>query len=170
MNIELPKYHKTNCLLSWNGRGVKHHNFDALYSKYIQLKNCEICNAVFKNSKDKCLDHCHKTGEFRYVLCRSCNLKMDRKINRNNQTGHIHIGYYQPKKRKPYYYIKISEKGKYVLNTKRKTLEDAIICRNNFLQNSKIYYPNLNLDIIKIKEHSIINKNDIPMLPMPTPV
>ena len=46
---------------------------------YINTTNCEECNIEliegrYGNNK-KCLDHCHKTGEFRNVLCQTCNVR-----------------------------------------------------------------------------------------------
>ena len=40
----------------------------------IKQKNvCEICKNSFKNSKDTHIDHCHKTGNIRGILCAHCN-------------------------------------------------------------------------------------------------
>lgn len=53
---------------------------------YILLKNqhelCGICGERFTDSKTKsvdtklCVDHCHKTGKVRGLLCRKCNLAL----------------------------------------------------------------------------------------------
>jgi len=47
-------------------RGVK--ITESLYDS-LQSQTCYICN-----SKDICIDHCHKTGDVRGVLCNNCNL------------------------------------------------------------------------------------------------
>ena len=64
----------------WKAYGVICENFDNLYDYFINCKDCEHCGielTVDKRSTatTRCLDHCHKTGEFRNVLCHSCNTK-----------------------------------------------------------------------------------------------
>ncbi len=34
---------------------------------------CAICGNQFKNSRDMHVDHCHKTGKIRQLLCHNCN-------------------------------------------------------------------------------------------------
>jgi hypothetical protein len=43
-----------------------------------QVKNCQICgvslsDAGYKHKHTLCIDHCHKTGVFRGLLCSRCN-------------------------------------------------------------------------------------------------
>ena len=64
---------KTYTIGSWKKHGLIHDDYDALYEKYINTDKCEICNKVFENSFYRCMDHDHITGEFRYILCRTCN-------------------------------------------------------------------------------------------------
>jgi len=71
---------KVNTISHWKRRGVIDKNFDELYEKYINTKNCELCdveltNEINRNSNTRCLDHDHKTGLFRNILCHSCNVK-----------------------------------------------------------------------------------------------
>ena len=81
-------YHKTdkgkkrNAFSHWKGRGVKEYGytFDELYEYYKECNNCEVCGkSIFITTKQqhdtKCLDHCHETGCFRWVLCHSCNTR-----------------------------------------------------------------------------------------------
>ena len=49
------------------------YTYESLYEYYISITHCEVCNKKFKNSLDRCMDHCHTTNIFRWVLCRSCN-------------------------------------------------------------------------------------------------
>ena len=49
------------------------YTYESLYEYYISITHCEVCKTKFKNSYYRCLDHCHTTGLFRWVLCRSCN-------------------------------------------------------------------------------------------------
>ena len=62
----------------WKNMGVNLHNFDEYYEIYCQTTNCDICDRILTKGNPttettKCLDHCHKTGEFRCILCHSCN-------------------------------------------------------------------------------------------------
>ena len=49
------------------------YTYESLYEYYLSISHCEVCETKFKNSFDKCMDHCHKTNIFRWVLCRNCN-------------------------------------------------------------------------------------------------
>ena len=68
-----PKGLKVNSISRWKSRGVIHEDFDKLYELYINTDECMVCHNPFKNSKDRHLDHSHITGEYRNVLCQSCN-------------------------------------------------------------------------------------------------
>lgn len=70
---QTPSRIKSNTISKWKHRGVIHDDWDALYEAYLQATNCEVCKNEFKNSYDRCLDHCHQTGLFRQFLCRACN-------------------------------------------------------------------------------------------------
>jgi len=70
---------KSNRISKWKRRDVISDDYDKLYEMYINTKNCQECNielieGKYGNNK-KGLDHCHKTGEFRNVLCQTCNVK-----------------------------------------------------------------------------------------------
>jgi hypothetical protein len=58
---------------------VKCDDFNALYEYYINTTHCENCNVELvegsKAANRKCLDHCHETGEFRNILCNTCNVR-----------------------------------------------------------------------------------------------
>ena len=41
--------------------------------KIAQNNKCFICNNEFKNDRDCCLDHNHKTNKIRKLLCQGCN-------------------------------------------------------------------------------------------------
>lgn len=154
--FKVGKHHKSNTLFNWRKKPIVHPNLDALYEMYIRTANCNVCNKVFKNSQDRALDHDHKTGKFRYILCRCCNLKMDRKTNSNNLLGLKNIGYY-----KDNYYVKIYRNGKYVFNKKRKNLEDAVELRDEFLKSEAVFNENLkskeeNLNLVDIQKKCLL--------------
>jgi hypothetical protein len=65
---------KSRTIAKWKNRGVKCDDFDKLYELYLNCKHCQVCKKEFKDSYDRCMDHCHETGLFRAFLCRSCNV------------------------------------------------------------------------------------------------
>lgn len=64
---------KSNTISNWKLRGVVSEDYDKLYEKYVNTDKCEICEKVFTDTFDRCLDHDHQSGLFRQVLCRNCN-------------------------------------------------------------------------------------------------
>ena len=69
------------------------------WDKFIRTEYCEMCGTRFESTKDKCRDHSHLTGRYRFALCNSCNLthaSRDRNIpvvahNANKYDSHIII-------------------------------------------------------------------------------
>ena len=63
----------------WKHRGVITENFNELYEKYINTTNCDNCDIELIHgslgANKKCLDHDHKTGQFRNILCHGCNIR-----------------------------------------------------------------------------------------------
>jgi len=45
------------------------------YETYINTHRCTWCDVDFKNSSDRCFDHCHICSMPRAIICRSCNVK-----------------------------------------------------------------------------------------------
>ena len=72
--FKLYKYHKTHTLNQWRTRGLNMDNVDEIYNRYIYCKECEWCHTPFKSRRDRDMDHCHLTGEFRGILCHQCNI------------------------------------------------------------------------------------------------
>ena len=70
---------KSNRINTWKQTGVKSDDFNSLYDYYLNCKNCEECSVELVEGRygnnRKCLDHDHITGEFRNVLCHTCNIK-----------------------------------------------------------------------------------------------
>tara|TARA_R110002167_G_scaffold286448_1_gene491386 strand:+ start:234 stop:632 length:399 start_codon:yes stop_codon:yes gene_type:complete len=68
---------KNTMISSWKQKGLIG-NYEKIYDYYLKIDNCQECECVFGVKGDgtgtfKCMDHCHKTGLFRNVLCVSCN-------------------------------------------------------------------------------------------------
>lgn len=61
----------------WKQWGVKSNDYDALYEKWKNTTHCEECNIELvegnKGENKKALDHDHKTGAFRNIICNRCN-------------------------------------------------------------------------------------------------
>ena len=67
-----PRRLKSSRINNWKARGVIG-DLDKLYEYYLSVLKCEVCDVCIENTKNRCLDHDHETGEFRKVICRSCN-------------------------------------------------------------------------------------------------
>ena len=86
--FELYERHKSNMKAQWKHKGLITDEFEAIYEKYIYATNCELCKKKYKSRRDRQMEHCHETGEFRNICCRSCNQrKRDVKISSNNKSG-----------------------------------------------------------------------------------
>jgi hypothetical protein len=71
---QTPARIKSDTLSHWKRNGLIHPDMGELYDKkYLPATHCEVCRKEFKDSFDRCMDHCHETGLFRQILCRSCN-------------------------------------------------------------------------------------------------
>ena len=71
---------KTNRITKWKHIGLIHDNYDQLYEYYLNTTHCEKCNIELTYDKQntsttKCMDHSHRTGQFRNILCFNCNIK-----------------------------------------------------------------------------------------------
>jgi hypothetical protein len=74
-NYELTdERHKKRTINRWKRLGLIHNNYEELYDEYMECNSCDICNNIFTNGYDRCMDHCHTSGAFRQFLCRDCNL------------------------------------------------------------------------------------------------
>jgi len=60
---------------NWKKRGILSDDYDKVYDEYIKTGHCKLCNHEFINSTERCLDHCHETGEIRKIICRACNTR-----------------------------------------------------------------------------------------------
>ena len=67
------KKHRYNVIATWKYRGIIDNDFNSLYEYFLKETHCWICDKEYKKRSDKVLDHCHETGEPRYIVCRGCN-------------------------------------------------------------------------------------------------
>ena len=122
------RLHPDRSMISnWKSRGLKlreGETYQEIYKKVNSATHCELCNVSFENKTPE-MDHDHISGYFRKVLCRSCNasyMKQPRKINKNNKSGHRHIGYRENRG----YTVGKSINGKVVGRREFKNKNDAI--------------------------------------------
>ena len=138
--FELHKRHKSTTKANWKFRGMKidPDDFDYIYNEYTHATNCDLCNNQFKNSIDRHLDHNHETGEVRNIVCCKCNNHKEDKLINTNKTGERFISKCKTKKYKSGYCFKIQiiRNKKNITDTSRKSLEEAIKFRDEFLKNN----------------------------------
>ena len=134
----LDKRHKYFTRKNWEKIGIifrDNGHFEFVYYEYIRATNCELCNKLFPNTRDRQLDHDHITCQPRHIVCNKCNhrKKDNKKIGTN--TGYDYISKCKDKNYKTGYCFRIiivRDKTN-ILATKRKSLEEAIKCRDEFL-------------------------------------
>jgi hypothetical protein len=81
---QTPNGKKLIKIMGWKTHGVIG-NLSKIYDEiYLPSTHCDICKTEYKSTYDRCLDHCHLSGEFRQMLCRDCNT-MDRWKKKVNQ-------------------------------------------------------------------------------------
>jgi hypothetical protein len=67
----------------WIARGLietDQYTYEELYIAYLCCDECELCGVTLTTDKrcstTKCMDHDHKTGVFRNIVCLTCNNKL----------------------------------------------------------------------------------------------
>jgi len=81
---------KTNFKSQWRNQlkiNFTDEEFEFIWGVYESIEECMKCGKTFKNSRDKCFDHDHSTGEPRYILCRTCNNREDKEVRYDSKSG-----------------------------------------------------------------------------------
>tara|TARA_R110002020_G_scaffold26799_2_gene86667 strand:- start:2856 stop:3326 length:471 start_codon:yes stop_codon:yes gene_type:complete len=96
-----PLQYKKEKFRKWEKYGLID-DYEMVYQRYQNTKNCDICNVLLtsyqKGGNQKQMDHCHKTGKFRNILCQRCNsADTTRIISKNQKYGHKGLTYVKKK-------------------------------------------------------------------------
>ena len=76
---DIERIRKNNKKWYKNNRGkIMKKKYDLYYEDWLKLwelqdGKCAICEKPFEKPFDACIDHNHKTGKIRGLLCRKCN-------------------------------------------------------------------------------------------------
>ena len=81
-------FKKSMRICQWKRNGIITDDYDALYEKFINTENCELCNIVlttdrYSTKTRRCLDHDHTITDcdnVRNILCGSCNSSLPKQI------------------------------------------------------------------------------------------
>jgi len=121
--FELKPNHKAKTKYNWKKLGLNMDNFEEIYYKYIIATHCQLCNKQFTKTIDRQMEHCHATGQFRNIVCRSCNQKKaDVKLKSNNTSGYRGISIEKDTTCKQGYYWRFCV----YLNGKQKTIKQSV--------------------------------------------
>jgi hypothetical protein len=70
---------KSARISNWKLWGIISDDYDALYTKWKETTHCEECDVELIEGNEgkhkKVIDHDHKTGLVRNIVCNSCNVK-----------------------------------------------------------------------------------------------
>jgi hypothetical protein len=86
---------KSTTTSNWRQRGLKG-DIDKIYKIWKETEYCDLCKIELDTDggSRKCMDHCHKTGKFRNIVCNRCNVgQLDRSRRADNTSGHIGVSW-----------------------------------------------------------------------------
>ena len=91
--FELYNNHKSKTLANWKREGLieSDEQIEFIYTDYIYGIHCDLCGEFYKSTKDRQMEHCHETGEFRNIVCQSCNLRKADVKRTKNTSGYCGI-------------------------------------------------------------------------------
>ena len=140
--FELSKSHKAITKWNWKNRGLITDEFEEIYQQYIYSSNCELCGNEYKSRNDRQMEHCHETGKFRNICCRSCNQKKrDAKIKSHSKSGHkyIHKEIRTDSNQGFTWKFRVTINGKHKTIKKSVNLEKLIKFRDEWLEKNEYY-------------------------------
>ena len=85
--------HNLTMIYKWKKRGLIANDYPSIYYRWLNSKKCEKCGHDYSYWRKE-MDHCHKTGKFRNIVCHNCNAN-DRE---DNSTGYPNIYFNKPAK------------------------------------------------------------------------
>jgi len=66
---------RSHKISEWKYQGLISDDYDSIYDRYINTHECDCCKKPITEGKaGRVMDHDHKTGKFRNVLCHNCNI------------------------------------------------------------------------------------------------
>ena len=135
----MPNRRKAVAKYNWKKRGIKfkdNSDFELWWKRYEESKNCELCNKIYKNSHDICIDHCHNTGKPRNIVCQQCNRrKKDTQMPNNNKSGEKYLYYTKGL----WVFERRTREGKKIF-IRSKDKEIVIKKRDEFFKNNPNYF------------------------------
>ena len=60
----------------WKLNGLIAINYEIIFDRYYYSSHCENCKCEYTKDNVKCMDHDHKNGLFRNILCNACNVNL----------------------------------------------------------------------------------------------
>lgn len=73
---QTPKGKMSNKIQKWKYNGLicdTRDDYELIYNRWLESERCEECKKPYTPKNFKCMDHNHKTGVFRNILCNACN-------------------------------------------------------------------------------------------------
>ena len=128
--------HKYHTIYNWKSYGIKFYDEadeDYIYDYYINTTNCENCNKVFKNTKDRQLDHCHLQYTIRGIICNTCNCRVIEKCAKLKQRT-------DPSCTSILWEFSVKRDGKIVVDKKSTNKEYLEEWRLNWIDNNLSYF------------------------------
>ena len=72
-------------------------NYEKIHQRWLDTTHCDLCNIELTDDisiTGKQMEHCHKTGLFRNIVCHKCNIKIrDEETDCKSNTGIKNISY-----------------------------------------------------------------------------